>query len=128
MLNHIWAVNIRGYNISLSKAHLTTSQLDYHKSHVTDFKGFNYKTTESQALRVFRPYRGMSCHFHQNIAYITFKTKDQMHTACHLRLYTDDDRLLTGRSRVLKYSDYDDSVSTTSSSNQLIKAMSTQTS
>ena len=53
LLDHIWAVNIRGYNISLAKAHLSTFQLDYHKSHVTGFKGFNYKTTESQALRVF---------------------------------------------------------------------------
>ena len=53
LLDHIWAVNVRGYNISLSKIHLTTFQLEYRKSHVAGFKGFNYRTTESQALRVF---------------------------------------------------------------------------
>ncbi len=100
LLDHIWAVNIRRYNISMAKAHLTDSQLDYRKLHVAGFKGFNYKTTESQALRVFRPYGGMSCVFHQNLAYIAFRTAEQMHSVCQLRLYTEDNRLLTGCPRV----------------------------
>src|SRR6266540_232233 len=127
LLDHIWAVNVRGYNISIAKAHLTTTQLDYRKAHVASFKGFNYRTTESQALRLFRPYGGMSCHFHQNIAYLAFKSNEQMHAACQLRLYTDDDRLLSGRPRVLKSSDYSDSLTASSSSNRPTNAMSKQT-
>ncbi len=53
LLDHIWAVNVQGHNISVAKAHLTISQLDYRKLHVAGFHGFNYHTTESQALRVF---------------------------------------------------------------------------
>ena len=97
LLDHIWAVNISRYNIPLARAHFSDSQLDYRKIHVAGFKRFNYKTTESQALRIFRPYGGMTCHFQQNLAFIAFKTADQMHSVCKLRLYTDDNRLLTGR-------------------------------
>ncbi len=39
----------------------------------------------------------MSCYFHQNLAFIAFKSADQMQSVCQLRLYTEDDRLLTGR-------------------------------
>ena len=53
LLNHIWSVNIQGYNISIAQSHLPESQLDYRKKHVAGFKGFHYKTTESQALRLF---------------------------------------------------------------------------
>ncbi len=102
LLEHIWAVNIQGYNISIAKAHFTDRQLEYRKQFVAGFRGFHYKTTESQALRKFRPYGGMSCYFHQNLAYIAFKTYDQMVAACQLRLYTDDDRLLTGRPRLAR--------------------------
>ncbi len=42
----------------------------------------------------------MSCYFHQNIAYIAFKTAEQMYSVCDLRLYAEDDRLLSGRPRV----------------------------
>ncbi len=84
LLDHIWAINVRGHNISLTKAHLTDSQLKYHNLHVTSFKSFSYKTTESQALRVFRPYENMSYQLHQNIAYIAFKTNDQMLSVCNL--------------------------------------------
>src|SRR6266542_2562912 len=42
----------------------------------------------------------MTCYFHQNLAYIGFKSYDQMIAACQLRLYTEDDRLLTGRPRI----------------------------
>jgi len=41
----------------------------------------------------------MNCHFHQNIVYVAFKSSDQMHAVCGLRLYTDDGRLLSGRPR-----------------------------
>ena len=102
LLNSIWAVNVQGYNLSITKAHLTTTQLDYRKQHVAGFRGFNHRTTESQALRLFRPYGGMSGYFHQNIAYIAFKTYDQMMSACRLRLYTDDDRLITGKPRLIR--------------------------
>ena len=104
LLDHIWAVNIQGYNISLAKAHYNNHQLAYRKHHVAGFRGFNYKTTESQALRTFRPYGGMTYYFHQNLAYIAFKFHEQMIAACNLRLYTDDDRLLTGRPRIDRYS------------------------
>ena len=40
----------------------------------------------------------MSCYFHQNIAYIAFKSDAHMHSVCQLRLYTEDDRLLSERS------------------------------
>src|SRR6266540_4076684 len=106
LLDHIWAVNVREHNISLIKAHLTDFQLDYRKLHVVGFKGFNYKTMESQALRVFRPYGGMSCQLHQNIAYIAFKTAEQMQSVCQLRLYTDDDRLITRHPRVYRISEF----------------------
>ena len=96
LLNHIWTVNIQGYNISIAQSYLTDSQLEYRKIHVAGFKGFYYKTTESQALRLFRLYGGMSCYFHQNIVYVAFQTADQMHAVCHLRLFMEDDRLLTG--------------------------------
>ncbi len=99
LLDHIWSVNIKGHNISIAKAHLSISQLDYRQHYVVGFKGFNHKTTESQALRLLRPYGSMSCHFHNNLAYIAFKSADQMHAVCRLRLYTDDDRLLSGRPR-----------------------------
>ena len=99
LLDQIWAVNIKGHNISIAKASLTDSQLDYRKKYVVSFKGFHYRTTESQALRLIRPYGGMYCHFHQNIAYVAFKSSDQMHAVCGLRLYTDDGRLLSGRPR-----------------------------
>ncbi len=66
LLDHIWAVNVREYNIPIAKAHLSDDQLAYRKLHIAGFKGFNYKTTESQALRLFRPYGGMSCHLQQN--------------------------------------------------------------
>ncbi len=42
----------------------------------------------------------MTCYFHQNLAYIAFKTYDQMIFACRLRLYTDEDRLITGKLRL----------------------------
>ncbi len=127
LLNHIWAVNIRGHNISLAKAQYTDTQLEYHKLHIIGFKGFNYKTTESQALRVFRPYGGMLCQFHQNIAYIAFKTADQMHSICYFRLYTDDDRLLTGHLRICWKGDSSILLPKINSTRP-IKAMSTQTS
>ena len=127
MLDNIWAVNIRGYNILLAKTHLTNTQLEYRKLHVAGFKGFNYKTTESQALRIFRPYGGMTCHFHQNLAFIAFKTADQMHSVCQLRLYTDDNRLLTGRPRVNRANDSPGSSPYTKYT-LTSKAMSTQTS
>jgi len=41
----------------------------------------------------------MTCYFHQNLAYIAFKSAKQMHSVCSLRIFTDNDRLLTGRSR-----------------------------
>ncbi len=110
LLDHIWAVNVHGHNISLAKVHLTDLQLAYHKNHVTGFKGFNYKTMKSQALRLLRPYGRMTCYFHQNIAYIAFKTEEQMHSVCQLRLFTDDDRLLSGRPRVFRTSDLSDSL------------------
>jgi len=47
LLKKIWAVNIRGYNISIAKAHITDSQLDYRKKYVVGFKGFHHKTTKS---------------------------------------------------------------------------------
>ena len=100
LLEHIWAVNIQGYNISIANAQFSAQQLDYRKHYVVGFRGFHYQTTESQALRLLRPYGGMTCYFHQNLAYIGFKTYDQMIAACQLRLYTDDDRLLTGRPRI----------------------------
>ncbi len=37
LLDHIWAVNIHGYNISIAKAHYKSSQLDYRKQHVAGF-------------------------------------------------------------------------------------------
>ena len=76
LLDNIWAVNIQGHNISIAKAHLTNSQLDYRKKYVAGFKGFNHKITESQALRLLRLYGGISCYFQQNLAYITFKSAD----------------------------------------------------
>ncbi len=42
----------------------------------------------------------MSCYFHQNLAFIAFRTKEQMLDACQLRLYTEDDRLITGQPRL----------------------------
>jgi len=53
LLDNIWAVNIKGYNVPISKAHLTDSQLKVRNLHVAGFKDFNYRTTESQALRTF---------------------------------------------------------------------------
>ena len=76
LLDHIWTVNIQEHNISIAKAHLTISQLEYRQQYVVRFKGFNYKTTASQALRLLRPYGGMSYYFQQNIAYIAFKSAD----------------------------------------------------
>jgi len=84
LLQHIWAVNIQGYNISIANAQFSDQQLDYQKKYVAVFRGFHYRFTESQALRLLRPYGGMTCYFHQNLAYIGFKTYDQMIAACRL--------------------------------------------
>src|SRR6266498_3819703 len=126
LLDNIWAVNIRGYNISIAKAHLNDSQLDYRKTYVVGFKGFHHKTTESQALRLLRPYGGMTCYFHQNFAYIAFKSEAQMQAVCNLRLYTDDDRLLTGRPRFQSRPD-EAILSTNNNHVPKRKAMSTHT-
>src|SRR6266540_3742733 len=127
LLNHIWAVNVKGYNISIAHTSITNSQLEQRKLFVAGFRGFHYRTTESQALRIFRPYEGMSCQIHQNIAYIAFKTDEQMQSVCRLRLYTDDNRLLTGRPRVNRAKN---NVTPPGSPNPhlTIQAMSTQTS
>src|SRR6266542_6440275 len=109
----------------MAKAHLTVSQLAHRKLHIAEFKGFNYKTTESQALRLFRPYGGMSCYFQQNIAFVAFKTAQQMQSVCQLRLYMDDNRLLIGRPRVLRSSESASSP-TNSTSTLLPKAISIQ--
>ena len=69
----------------------------------------------------------MSCHFHQNLAFIAFKTADQMHSVCNLWLYTDNNRLLTRRPRVNCSSNLSVSPLSTHTS-QSSKAMSTQTS
>ncbi len=50
-----------------------------------------------------------------------------MQSVCHLRIYTDDDRLLTGRPRVYRASDVSNSLSSNYSSSP-IQAMSTHTS
>ncbi len=63
LLDQIRAVNIYGYNISIARAHLTDSQLKYRQQFVVGFRGFHYQTTESQALRLLRPYGGMTCYF-----------------------------------------------------------------
>jgi len=55
----------------------------------------------------------MTCYFHQNLAYIAFKTYDQMIATCQLRLYMEDDRLLTGRPRIARnFLDVNDSDTT----------------
>ena len=69
---------------------MTDQQLDYRKLHVAGFRGFAHTVTASQALRILRPYGGMTCYFHQNVAYVAFKTEDQMHNVYSLRLYTDE--------------------------------------
>jgi len=126
LLEHIWAVNIQGYNISIAKAHLSNSQLNYRHQYVVGFRGFHHKITESQALRLLRPYGGMTCYFHQNLAFIAFKSADQMHSVCRLRLYTKDDRLLTGRP---KFASNEDQLQTHMPTNTLskCKAMSSHT-
>jgi len=43
----------------------------------------------------------MSYYFHQNIAFIAFKSVEQIQSVCRLRLYTEDDHLLTGRPHFL---------------------------
>ncbi len=44
----------------------------------------------------------MTCYFHQNIAYVAFKTEELMNKVCNLRIYADDDTLLRGRPRLQK--------------------------
>ncbi len=126
LLEHIWAVNIQGYNISIANVRFSAQQLDYRKQYVAGFRGFHHQTTESQALRQLRPYGRMTCYFHQNLAYIGFKTYDQMIAACQLRLYTDDDRLLTGQPRIA-YLPSDFEANDSSSDAQQPKAMNYQT-
>ncbi len=53
LIAHIWAVNIRGYNLSIANARFSDQQLDYRKQYVVSFRGFTYQITESQALRLF---------------------------------------------------------------------------
>jgi len=61
------------------------------------------------------------------MAYIAFKTDEQMQSVCRLRLYTDDNRLLTGRPRVNRVNH---NVTPPDSPNphQSLQTMSTQTS
>ena len=49
-----------------------------------------------------------------------------MQDVCHLRLYTDDDRLITGRPRIFKASDHKAS-ETNAHHNPPVKAMTSQT-
>ncbi len=63
----------------------------------------------------------MSCYLYQNIAYIAFKTEEQMHSVCNLRLYTEDDRLLSGRPRVYRANHTSESLK----SDSRLEAMST---
>ena len=44
----------------------------------------------------------MTCYFHQNIAYVAFKTEELMNKVCNLRIYADDNTLLRGRPRLQK--------------------------
>src|SRR6266540_4326921 len=127
LLNHIWAVNVKGYNISIAHTSINNSHLEQRKLFIAGFRGFNYRTTESQALRIFRPYGGMSCQIHQNMAYIAFKTEEQMQSVCRLRLYTEDNRLLTGRPRVNR-AKHSMTPPTSPDPHTSIQAMSSQTS
>jgi len=108
LLNIVWSVNIKGYNISIAPAHLSDTQIAYRKEHVAGFKGFPSTTTASQALRTLRPYGGLNCYFHQNIAYIAFKSADIMHRACKLRLYYDEHYLIQGLPRLHRNSTHTD--------------------
>ncbi len=47
LLNHIWAVNVKGYNISIAHTSITNAQLGQRKLYVAGFCGFHYKITES---------------------------------------------------------------------------------
>jgi len=126
LLDHIWAVNVQGYNISIARAHLSDSQLKYRQQYVIGFRGFHYQTTESQALRLLRSYGGMTCYFQQNLAFVAFKSADQMHSVCRLRIYTEDDRLLTGHPRFVRNDEQLQDQPTTRTSSSC-KAMSIHT-
>ncbi len=68
----------------------------------------------------------MNCYFYQNIAYIAFKTEEQMHKICDLQIYTDDNTLLIGRPRL--QSSGTSHTANSTEPNLKRKAMSTQVS
>ena len=68
----------------------------------------------------------MTCYFQQNLAFVTFKLADQIHSVCRLRIYTKDDRLLTGRPRFASHKEQLQAQKPNITSNSC-RAMSTHT-
>ena len=82
LLTIIWNVNIKGYNIFITFAHLIDQQIAYHKHYIVGFQGFFHHITECQAFYTIHLYGGLNCYFDQNITYITFKSANLMHWVC----------------------------------------------